>query len=95
MNTTTLQIPLSKQLKASATSVAQEHGFSSLQEVVRVFLTKYSKRELSVNVEQFPAVKLSAKNEKRYAKMEEDFKKGKNVYIAKDVDDLMRKLRGN
>lgn len=95
MNSTTLQVPLSKQLKATATGVAKEYGFSSLQEVVRFMLTKFARREIGINVEQFPTVTLSAKNEKRYAKMEEDFKKGKNFYVARDVDDLMRQLRGN
>ncbi|MEK7497642.1 MAG: hypothetical protein AAB656_01855 [Patescibacteria group bacterium] len=95
MNTTTLQIPISKDLKASATAVAKDFGFSSLQEVTRVLLTKLAKRELNVSVEQFPAVMLSAKAEKRYAKMDEDFKKGKNWSTAKDVDDLMRQLHGN
>ena len=95
MDTTTLQVPLSKNLKADATGVAKEYGFSSLQEVVRFMLTKFARREIGVSLEQFPAVKLSAKNEKRYAKMDEDFKKGKNIYFAKDVDDFMRQLRGN
>ena len=38
MSTTTLQIPVSKDLKSSATEVAKEYGFSSLQEIVRVLL---------------------------------------------------------
>lgn len=92
MDTTTLQVPLTKQLKASATSVAEEYGFSSLQEVVRVLLTKLSKRELAVSIEQFPAVKLSAKNEKRYAKMDEDFKAGKNVYTANSLEEFFDKI---
>jgi len=93
MDTTTLQIPISKNLKASATAVAKDFGFSSLQEVTRVLLTKLAKRELNVSVEQFPAVMLSAKAEKRYAKMDEDFKTGKNVYTAKSVDEFLEKLR--
>lgn len=92
MDTTTLQVPLTKQLKASATSVAEEYGFSSLQEVVRVLLTKLSKRELAVSIEQFPAVRLSAKNEKRYAKMDEDFKAGKNVYTANSLEEFFDKI---
>lgn len=92
MDTTTLQVPLTKRLKANATSVAEEYGFSSLQEVVRVLLTKLSKKELSVSVEQFPAVKLSAKNEKRYMKMEEDFKNGKNWETANSLEEFFDKL---
>ena len=93
MNTTTLQVPISKRLKASATVVAQEYGFSSLQEVVRVLLTKLSKKELSVSVEQFPAVKLSAKNAKRYDKIVDDYLSGKLKTKSFDnVDDLMEDL---
>lgn len=92
MDTTTLQVPLTKQLKASATSVAEEYGFSSLQEIVRVLLTKLSKRELGVSIEQFPTVRLSAKNEKRYAKMDEDFKNGKNVYTANSLDEFFEEI---
>lgn len=92
MNTTTLQIPISKDLKTTATLVAKDFGFSSLQEITRVFLTKLAKREMSVSVEQFPAVMLSAKAEKRYAKMDEDFETGKNVYTANSVDEFLEKL---
>jgi antitoxin component of RelBE/YafQ-DinJ toxin-antitoxin module len=93
MDTTTLQVPLTKELKYSATSVAKKYGFSSLQEIVRVLLTKLSREELTVSVEQFPAVKLSAKNEKRYAKMEEDFKAGRNVYTANSVEEFLNELK--
>ena len=92
MDTVTLQVPMSKSLRNQASIVAGEYGFSSLQEVIRILLNKLAKRQLSVNIEQFPAVKLSAKNEKRYLKMEEDFKSGKNVFYAKNVDDFLRQL---
>lgn len=92
MDTVTLQVPMSKSLRNQASVVAGEYGFSSLQEVIRVLLNKLAKRQLSVNIEQFPTVKLSARNEKRYLKMEADFKAGRNVYYAKDVDDLLKQL---
>ncbi len=92
MNSVTLQVPMDKSLRNSAAQVAQEYGFSSLQEVIRVLLSKLAKRQLSVSVEQFPTVKLSAKNEKRYIKMEQDFRADRNVYHAKDVDDFLRQL---
>lgn len=93
MDTTTLQVPLTKELKSSATNVAKEYGFSSLQEIVRVLLTKLSRKELSVSIEQFPAVKLSAKNEKRYTKMEEDFKAGRNFYTANSIEEFLDELK--
>lgn len=49
MDTTTLQVPLSKKLKAEATKIAKANGFSSLQGVVRVLLTLYAKEQLNIN----------------------------------------------
>lgn len=92
MDTTILQVPLSKTLKSNATNIAKEIGFSSLQDFVRLVLTKLSHRELNVNIEQAEFIKLSPAAKKRYARMTEDFKKGRNIYHAKDVDDLLRQL---
>lgn len=71
--------------------VAKSSGFSSLQEVVRLFLFKYSNKELEVGFE-VPEVKLSAKNDKRYARMVDDYGKGKNVVKTDSVDDFFGKL---
>lgn len=91
MNTVTLQVPMSKSLRDSATSVARDYGFSSLQEAARFLFNKLAKREISITVGE-PTVRLSKKNEKRYLKMEKDFATGKNVYYAKNVDDFLRQL---
>ncbi|MBP8591073.1 hypothetical protein KBI33_01230 [Candidatus Shapirobacteria bacterium] len=91
MSTTVLQVPLPKDLKSSASAVAKEYGFSSLQEVVRIFLTKLSKRELAVEIGPAP-IYLSKKAGERYQKMDEDFKAGKNIFQAVDADDLMDQL---
>lgn len=72
--------------------MARDSGFSSLQEVVRVMLTKFARKEIGVTFERFPAVKLSNKNDRRYAKMVNDFKKGKNIKTFDNVDDLMSDL---
>lgn len=48
MANTTLQIPIDKKLKEKATKVASEHGFSSLQEAVRVFLNQYAEKEIGL-----------------------------------------------
>lgn len=93
MDTTTLQVPLTKTLKSNATTVAKEYGFSSLQEIVRVMLSKLAKKEFVISFsEQFPAIALSAKNETRYMKMEEDFKLGRNVKSFDNVEDFMHDL---
>lgn len=91
MQRTVLQIPLPKELKISAEKAAQDAGFSSLQEVLRVFMKKFASKKIDLTFEE-NIVYLSPKAEKRYAKIDEDIKKGKNVYEATDVDDFLRQL---
>lgn len=91
MNRTVLQIPLSKELKLSAEKAALEAGFSSLQEVLRVFMNKFASKKIDLTFEE-NIVHLSKKNERRYMKMTEDFKKGRNIYTASSVEDLMKQL---
>lgn len=92
MDTTTLQVPLDKSLKSSATIAAREYGFSSLQDLVRLFLTKLSQRQLVVNIEEAPVV-LSEKALRGYEKMAGDFRKGRNVKSFSNVSKLMQDLR--
>ena len=91
MNTTTLQIPMSKKLRLQAATAAANQGFSSLQEAVRVFLTKLAADEVSIDIT--PAVRLSAKNDKRYAKMVDDIESGRVKPLKADsIEDLMQQL---
>jgi antitoxin component of RelBE/YafQ-DinJ toxin-antitoxin module len=91
MDNTVLQIPMSKTLRDQATAAANDLGFSSLQEYVRVFLTKLAKRQNSIS---FPET-LSEKAEIRYSKMIDDMKSGKEpVYSAKSAEDLLDQLHG-
>lgn len=94
MSTTNLQVPVSKSLKTSALAAAKEYGFSSLQEFVRVVLTKLAKREIGVNItEQFPPVQLSKKTAERYDKMAEEIESGKvKTKIFTNVEELMEDL---
>jgi len=78
-------------VKKDASLVAREYGFSSLQEIVRVILTKLAKREISIGIEQTP-IYLSKNAEKRYLRMDRDFDRGKNVFIASSVEELMKNL---
>lgn len=94
MDSTILQIPMSKSLKQASQEVANEYGFSSLQDLLRVILTKLSHRELVVTIEETP-IHLSRKNEKRYLKMSGDFKKNRHIYHAKDANDLIKQLHEN
>ena len=94
MDTTILQVPISKSLRTEAVNVAKESGFSSLQEVVRLMLTKFARKEIGVTFERFPVVKLSAKNDRRYAKMVDDVLSGRVKTKSFDnVDALMKDLK--
>ena len=92
MQKTILQVPLTQDLKQNAEKVAREQGFSSLQEIVRVFLTKLAMNKIEVNLE---SIALSASNEKRYTKMTKNFETNNNTYTAKSVDDLVTQLNEN
>lgn len=92
MNTTIIQVPVSKALRNQAMQAAQENGFSSIQDAIRLFLTKLARKQITVNLED-TAIPLSWKNEKRYLQMDKDFEKGENVYHASSVKELMKQLR--
>jgi len=74
--------------------MAKSSGFSSLQEVVRLFLFKYSNNELEVGFE-IPQIKLSTKNDQRYTKMIDDYNRNKNVVRSRSVDDFFAKLNSD
>ncbi len=89
---TVLQVPLNIDLRKEAEKQALAQGFSSLQEAVRVFLKKLARGVIDVAFNDQESVQLSARAIKRYNKISEDFRKGKNIYAAKNVDDLMLQL---
>ncbi len=89
---TILQIPVNKNIRHQATLAAEKMGFSSLQEVVRIFLNKVAKGEINIAFE--PTITLSAKNDKRYSKMLADIKSGKvKTKSFSDVDSVMDYLQ--
>jgi antitoxin component of RelBE/YafQ-DinJ toxin-antitoxin module len=90
---TTLQVPVSKELKDKATKVASSEGFSSLQEPIRVFLSQYAKGNLKIGFE--PVVHLSNQAEKRYLKQTLDFEKSRNIKSAKNASELITQLNAN
>lgn len=93
MSRTVLQIPLPKELKISAEKAALDAGFSSLQEILRVIMRKIADKKIDITFNEERIVRLSKKNEKRYIKATEDFKRSRNVYTAKNVDDFLQQLR--
>lgn len=96
MNTTTLQVPMDATLKSKATKAARTMGFSSLQETVRLFLTKLASGALRVSLDTMDADEyVSPKAIARYDKLEKDIDSGKEpVYGATSVKDLMDQLNG-
>lgn len=96
MNTTILQVPIEKSFRNDVSKVVEEMGFSSLQDYIRLFLKKTLKGEVGVSIERFPAVKLSAKNAKRYDKMVDDYYAGKLKTKSFDnVDKMMDYLNSD
>lgn len=93
MNRAIIQVPVSPKLRKEAEEEAEKQGFSSLQDAVRIFLKKLAQKEIRVKFEE--TVYLSPKAEKRYERIDRDFKKGKNIYAAKDPEELMTQLNEN
>ena len=91
MNSTILQIPINKNLRDQAAFKAEKMGFSSLQEVVRLFLNKIVAGEMNVSFE--PTVQLSPKAVKRYNKIINEIDSSEVKYKSfTDVNSLMKYL---
>ncbi len=91
MSNTILQVPISKDLRDQAASAALKMGFSSLQEIVRVFINKVASGNLEIKLEE--QVQLSPKAIKRYNKMIDDIDSGKaKLKSFTSVKSLMKDL---
>ena len=88
MDKTVLQIPINITLRKRAEEVALAQGFSSVQEIVRVFLNKLASNSLEVGFYSSGIV-LSKEAEERYLKMADDIEKNKNIHKSSDIDDLL------
>lgn len=92
MDSTILQIPVTKQLRVDALKAAERQGFSSLQEVVRVFLNQFANQNINVTF-SFPPAAMSSTNEKRYGKMVADVASKKTkTRRFNNVADLVKDL---
>ena len=91
MNRTVLQIPISTDLRGKAELEAKKQGFSSLQEAVRIFLSKLARQRIEISFEE--PIHLSTKAARRYDKMTEEIESGNVKSKAfENIDDLMRHL---
>lgn len=77
---TVLQVPINKNLRDAAASKAEKMGFSSLQEVVRLFLNKIAGGEVIFTFEE--SVQLSPRAVKRYDKIIDEIESGKARLIT-------------
>lgn len=94
MNRVVVQVPMSKELKDKADIVSADLGFSSIQETIRVLLTKLSKREFSLRVTEAEEITyLSPAAEKKFKKAVADIKAGRNIYKPKNKKEFFALLR--
>jgi len=96
MNATKLQIPVKTNLKDKAEKIAKKQGFSSLQEVIRVFLAGYVEGKFSPTFVNTNPVGLNPDAEERLWRIKEDLEKeivDNTAFTAKDGDDLLNQLK--
>lgn len=91
MDTIILQIPLNKVLRDRAKKVAEDQGFSSLQEAIRIFLNKLAHKDIEFGFHS--VIELSAQNEVRYNRMLHQVQTKKvKTKVFSDTETLMKHL---
>lgn len=90
MNKTVLQIPINTVLHRKAQEVAKEAGFSSVQEVIQVFLSKFATHTIKIG---FSDYMLSEEAENQYESIMHEIKKGKNIFKPDSHADLISILK--
>lgn len=92
-NTNVLQVRANSKLIAQAQKQADMLGFSSLQEIVRLFLSHLAKGKIEARLvtakkENFPPehIKLGPKAYKRWARIIKEADEGKNMYYFDDAN---------
>lgn len=92
MNKSTIQVPIDNNLRINAESVASSLGFSSLQEIIRVFITQLANKTISINlVNKTPDEILTEKQESVLIKKLEQLKKGK-IFTARSAEEMFNQL---
>lgn len=90
---TIIQVPVTKSFRNEMVDIANNMGFSSLQDLIRFTLTQIKKKLIVPTMASYPTVKLSAKNAARYDKMADDVESGKvKTKSFTDVDAMMKYL---
>jgi antitoxin component of RelBE/YafQ-DinJ toxin-antitoxin module len=86
-----VQVPMSLELKKRAEEASSDLGFTSVQEVIRVFLRSLSRKEVAVSV-GYPEEKLSAKAIKRYNSIAKEIEEGKGIHQPKNDEEFFDML---
>ena len=69
---TTLHLPINREIKEKAENVAREQGYSSLQEVLRVFVASLAKKEIKSAFINTEAVELLNSDQESYLNIREN-----------------------
>lgn len=98
-NTNVLQVRADAKLIAQAQKQADMLGFSSLQEIVRLFLAHLAKGKIEARLvttkkEHIPPehIKLGQKASKRWARIIKEADRGKNMYYFDDANQALEFL---
>lgn len=96
MNKTTLQVSVDKSLKFLAEKEALKQGFSSLQEVIRVFMAQFAAKHISIGFTKPEDEVLTPKQEavllKKYKKAKKEINK-ESAFVAESVEGMKKQLR--
>lgn len=94
MSKVIVQIPTDNKLKDKTSKTAREMGFSSLQEILRVFMAKLAKREVSVSLEEnveYLTPQEESVLQQGYKEFLEEEKKGKTL-VAHSAEEMVKQL---
>ncbi|PIU73631.1 hypothetical protein COS78_01415 [Candidatus Shapirobacteria bacterium CG06_land_8_20_14_3_00_40_12] len=87
-----LQIPIEVNLRNQALTTAKSLGFSNLQDTIRLFINQLAKNTFDVSFQPKPVV-LSERNDRRYTKIINDIKSGKEKTLKfKSTRDMFKYL---
>lgn len=92
---TVLHIPLNKELKSQAESIAKANGYSSIQEVLRVFITQFTSGEIKSTFVIDHDVQLTSEQAAFLDRRVEEIEKAKKkneVYRVSNVEEMMAVL---
>ena len=93
---TVLHIPLNKDLKIKAENTAKKKGYSSLQEVLRVFIVQFTDEQIKpAFISAEGIVQLTLNQERYLSRRSEEIKKAAikgDAYSVRNVDEMMNIL---